>query len=196
MKVKNGKRITLEYTITTKQGELIESSVGRGEPLSFVFGTDSGLPKGITEQLDGLEENEEKEFDVPPEKAFGTVESGPEMILPTSAFPEETKIEKGESFEGIMPNSDQTIKFVVLENMGDKVKVRLIHPLAGKTIHIQAKVLSVTDDPDLLEEEQSGSADDAENKKSDADKKDNPEKREDEKDDADKMGDKEKSDES
>ena len=37
--------------------------------------------------------------------------------------------------------------------LGDKVKVRLIHPLAGKTIHIQAKVLSVTDGPDLLEED-------------------------------------------
>ena len=171
MKVENGKRVALEYTITTKQGELIESSIGRGEPLSFVFGSDTGLPNGVTEQLDGLEENEEREFEVPPEKAFGTIESGPEMILPTSAFPEETKIEKGESFEGTMPNSDQTVKFVVLENMGEKVKVRLIHPLAGKTIHIQAKILSVTDGPDLLDEEEGEGGSDAAEKSGDADDK-------------------------
>jgi FKBP-type peptidyl-prolyl cis-trans isomerase 2 len=153
MKVEKGKLISLEYTITTKQGEMIESSVGRGEPLSFVFGTDSGLPDGLTEQLTGMKKNDEKEFDVLPEKAFGTVESGPEMILPTNAFPKNTKIKAGESFEGTMPNSDQTVKFVIAENLGDKVKVRLIHPLAGKTIHIQAKILSVEDAPDLVEEE-------------------------------------------
>lgn len=158
MKVETGKLISLEYTITTQQGEMIESSVGRGEPLSFVFGTDSGLPDGLTEQLEGMGENEEKEFDVPPEKAFGTVESGPEMILPTNAFPQNTKIKSGESFEGTMPNSDHTVKFVIVENLGDKVKVRLIHPLAGKTIHIQAKVLSVDDGPDLVEDDGDGDA--------------------------------------
>ena len=114
MKVKEGKLVTLEYTITTEQGELIESSIGRGEPLTFIFGNDCGLPAGVTESLLGLEENEEKSFNVPPEKAFGTVESGPTMKLPKSAFPTETEIKVGASFEGTMPNSDQTVKFVVL----------------------------------------------------------------------------------
>ena len=62
MKVKEGKLVTLEYTITTEQGELIESSIGRGEPLTFIFGNDCGLPAGVTESLLGLEENEEKSF--------------------------------------------------------------------------------------------------------------------------------------
>lgn len=143
MKVEDGKKITLEYTITTQQGELIESSVGRGEPLTFTFGGESGLPVGITEGLVGMSVDEEREFDIPPEKAFGTVESGPTMNLPKGAFPENANITVGASFEGTLPNADDTVKFVVTENLGDKVIVRLIHPLAGKRLHIQAKVLGI-----------------------------------------------------
>jgi FKBP-type peptidyl-prolyl cis-trans isomerase SlpA len=147
MKVENGKLVTIEYTITTLQGEMIESSIGRGEPLSFVFGTDSGLPEGVVDGLEGMDENEEKEFDIPPEKAFGAVDSGPTMPLPKSAFPPDTDIKVGASFEGSLPNSDQTVRFIVIENLSDKAVVRLIHPLAGKTLHIQAKILEVTDAP-------------------------------------------------
>jgi FKBP-type peptidyl-prolyl cis-trans isomerase 2 len=145
MKVEQGKRITLEYTITTQQGELIESSVGRGEPLTFIFGGESGLPVGIIEGIEGMAENEEKEFDVPPEKAFGTVESGPTMPLPTTVFPTDAELRIGASFEGSLPNADETVKFIVTENLGDKVIVRLIHPLAGKKLHILAKILGVQD---------------------------------------------------
>jgi FKBP-type peptidyl-prolyl cis-trans isomerase SlyD len=152
MKVEEGKLVTLEYTITTEQGELIESSIGRGEPLTFIFGNDCGLPAGVTELLEGLKEGDERNFDVPPEKAFGTVDSGPTMKLPKSAFPKETDVRVGGSFEGSLPNSDQTVKFVILENLGDDVTVRLIHPLAGKTIHIEAKILEVADEP-LIEED-------------------------------------------
>ena len=155
MKVDKGQLVTIDYTITTLQGEMIESSVGRGEPLSFVFGTDSGLPVGVVEGLEGLEEGEEKEFDIPPEKAFGTVDSGPTMPLPKSAFPEDTEIKVGASFEGSLPNADQTVRFIVIENLADKAIVRLIHPLAGKTLHIQVKIIEVTEAPieDLEESE-------------------------------------------
>ena len=145
MNVEQGKQITLEYTITTQQGELIESSVGRDKPLQFIFGNDIGLPVGIIEGLLGMSEGEEKEFDIPPEKAFGTIESGPTMNLPKNAFPENADISVGASFEGSLPNIDETVKFVVLENLADKVHVRLIHPLAGKKLHIQAKILHIED---------------------------------------------------
>lgn len=148
MKVEPGKQVTLEYMITTEKGEQIESSQGRGAPLVFNFGTDCGLPSGVTEGIAGVEEDTEVEFDVPPEKAFGTRESGPEMMLPKSAFPQDVEIKSGASFQGTMPDSDQTVEFVIVENLNDKVKVRLIHPLAGQKIHIKAKVLSVSDAED------------------------------------------------
>jgi FKBP-type peptidyl-prolyl cis-trans isomerase SlyD len=143
MKVEAGKMISIEYAITTEKGELIESSAGRGQPLTFLFGTNCGLPEGVTRALVGMIENEEKEFDLPPEKAFGTKDAGPTMPLPKKAFPEDLEIKVGSSFQGEMPGTNQTVNFVVTENLGEEVTVRLIHPLAGKTIHIKAKVLGV-----------------------------------------------------
>lgn len=143
MKVEDGKVVTLEYTITTEKGELIESSAGRGEPLTFIFGSNCGLPVGVNEHLMGMEVNEEKDFELPPEKAFGTPDSGPTMRLSKTAFPNNVEIKVGSSFQGDMPGTNQTVNFVVTENLGEEVVVRLIHPLAGKTIIVKAKILDV-----------------------------------------------------
>ena len=142
MKVEEGKVLALEYTITTEQGELIESSAGRGEPLVFLFGK-SGLLPGLDEQLRGMTKDEEKEFDLPPEKAFGTTDSGPTMAIPKTNFPQGAEIKVGTSFQGDMPGTNQTVNFVVLEDRVNDVLVRLIHPLAGKKIHIKAKIVGV-----------------------------------------------------
>ena len=143
MKVEEGKVVTLEYTITTEKGELIESSAGRGAPLTFIFGSNCGLPEGVNEHLAGMDENEEKDFALPPEKAFGTPDSGPTMRLSKTAFPGDVDIKVGASFQGDMPGTNQTVNFVVTENLGEEVVVRLIHPLAGKTINVKAKILEV-----------------------------------------------------
>lgn len=142
MKVEQGKIVTLEYTITTQKGELIESSAGRGEPLVFLFGK-SGMLPGLDAALEGMEVGEEKEFDLPPEQAFGTINSGPTMDLPKTKLPPEADTKVGSLFAADLPGTNQSVSFVVLEDRVNDVKVRLIHPLAGKTIHIKAKILEL-----------------------------------------------------
>ena len=142
MKVEPGKVVSMDYTITTEKGELIESSAGRGEPLVFLYGS-SGLLPGMDEQLLGMAANDEKDFDLPPEKAFGTLDSGPTMTISKAQFPKGTEIEVGTSFQAEMPGTNQTVNFVVVEDHTNAALVRLIHPLAGRTIHIKAKILTV-----------------------------------------------------
>jgi FKBP-type peptidyl-prolyl cis-trans isomerase 2 len=144
MKVDQGKMVTLEYTITTEKGEMIESSAGRGAPLAFLYGK-SGVIPGLDEEIAGMEEGEEKEFDLPPEKAFGTVESGPVIDIPRNRLPADAKVAVGSMFQADLAGNSQTINMVVLEDRIDAIKVRVIHPLAGKTIHVKAKILSVRD---------------------------------------------------
>jgi FKBP-type peptidyl-prolyl cis-trans isomerase SlyD len=142
MIVEEGKVVTLEYTITTQKGEMIESSAGRGGPLMFPFGK-SGLIPGLDEALRGMKDGEEKEFDLPPEKAFGTVHSGPTMDIPKTRLPKDAQIKVGVMFEADLPGTNQTVNMVVLEDRVNDIKVRLIHPLAGKTIHIKAKIMAL-----------------------------------------------------
>ncbi len=143
MKVEEGKQVTLDYTITTDKGEHIESSSGRGEPLKFIFGGQVGLPVGVIEELEGMEQGDQKEFDLPPAKAFGQIHDGPTMPVSKNAFPDDAVLIPGSSFEGTAPGTNQTVKFVILEDLQENVKVRLIHPLAGKSIHIKVKVIAV-----------------------------------------------------
>lgn len=142
MNVEEGKIVTLEYTITTQQGELIESSAGRGGPLVFLFGS-SPLPPGLEEELRGMGAGTEKEFDLPPEKAFGTVDSGPTMEILKTRLPEGASTKVGSMFQADLPGTNQTVNFSVVEDRINDIKVRLIHPLAGKTIHVKANVVAV-----------------------------------------------------
>ena len=144
MKVEEGKVVTLEYTITTQKGELIESSAGRGAPLVFLAGK-SGMLPGIDAAIEGMEVDEEKEFDLPPEEAFGTTDSGPTMDISKTKLPSDADTTVGSMFQADMPGTNQTVNFVILEDRANDIKVRLIHPLAGKTIHIKAKILSLRD---------------------------------------------------
>ncbi len=139
MKVEEGKMVTLDYTITTEKGEMIESSAGRGGPLVFLFGK-SGMLPGLDEAVRGMEVGDERDFDLPPEKAFGTMDSGPTMDIPKTRLPEDAGIKVGSMFEADMSGSGQTVKMIVLEDRVNDVQVRLIHPLAGKIIHINAKI--------------------------------------------------------
>lgn len=144
MKVEEGKIVTLEYTITTQNGELIESSAGRGGPLVFLFGS-SGLPAGLDEALRGMEAGNEQDFDLPPEKAFGTLDSGPTMTIAKTRLPAGASTKVGSMFQADLPGTNQTVNFAIVEDRLNEILVRLIHPLAGKTIHIKASVVSVRD---------------------------------------------------
>lgn len=143
MKVEEGKIVTLEYTITTDKGEMIESSAGRGGPIVFPFGK-SGIIPGLSEELRGMTAGEEKEIILPPEKAIGEPKSWPTKVIKKAEIPKGVDTKVGSLFEaGTVGN--QVIKFAVLEDRLNEVLVRLIPPLAGKTLKIKAKIADVKD---------------------------------------------------
>ena len=141
MKVEEGKIVTLEYTITTDKGEMIESSAGRGGPLVFPFGN-SGIIPGLSEELRGMTVGEEKEITLPPEKAIGEPKTWPTKVIKKSELPKGVDTKVGTLFEaGAIGN--QVVKFALLEDRLNEVLVRLIPPLAGKTLKIKAKVADI-----------------------------------------------------
>ncbi|MCU0664473.1 MAG: FKBP-type peptidyl-prolyl cis-trans isomerase [Myxococcota bacterium] len=145
MRVEEGKLVTLEYTITTTTGELIESSAGRGTTPKFAFGPSCGLPPGLISRIKGMAEDEEKEFDLPPEEAFGTEESAPMRELARNAFPSGVELKIGAMFQGDLPGTELSFKMKIVGKTGDKYLVRYLHPHAGKTLRIKAKVIKVED---------------------------------------------------
>jgi FKBP-type peptidyl-prolyl cis-trans isomerase SlyD len=133
MKVEDGKVVKLEYSLSVEGIGVIESSEARG-PLTYIHGENS-LPLGLEKVLKGMSLKEEK-------KGSFTVEI-PTMEMKRKEFPKEAKLEEGAQFAG--SNQGQEINFVVEKVKDDVVIIRPQHPLAGKTLEYQIKVLEITD---------------------------------------------------
>jgi len=142
MQVTKGTIVTMEYRIETDKGELIESSVGKGAPIEFVFGEGKMLP-GIEKRIEGMKVGEEKEFEVPPAEAFGEKDGGPVREMEKREFPKDTIFRAGERFTARLPDDTGSVIFEIIENKATSVVVRFHHPHEGKTLRCRVKILNV-----------------------------------------------------
>ena len=68
--VKFGSTVLVHYTVTDKNGKVIESTAG-GEPLRMTVGGGKVM-RGLEEALEGMSQGESRRVTVPPHKAYGT----------------------------------------------------------------------------------------------------------------------------
>ncbi|RMG99380.1 MAG: hypothetical protein D6705_03300 [Deltaproteobacteria bacterium] len=140
MNVEEGCVVTLTYDLTTEDGEIVESSDITG-PISFIVGR-GAIIKGLDRRLIGLSVGDERDFEFPPEEAFGRVEDAPIQVIPTSELPKDASLQKGMRFEAKLPNGQPVI--LQFEEQTDQgAKMRVLHPLAGRTIGMSIKVEAV-----------------------------------------------------
>jgi FKBP-type peptidyl-prolyl cis-trans isomerase SlyD len=140
MKIAPGSVVTIAYDICTEDGEIVESSDING-PVTFMQGKGAIIP-GLDAKLVGMEEGEERSFTFPPEEAFGRVEDAPRRVIARKEFPKDAKLEKGVAFDAGIPGGHR-IRLEVAEIADDQVTVRMIHPLAGKTVSMSVEVHKV-----------------------------------------------------
>ena len=140
MKIENGRRVRIQVMLKVVDGDVIEKS-----GIEYVQGSGTMLA-GLEKVLEGLEAGAEKKGVLPAKEAFGIEADLPTGELPRDSFPKDAKLEVGTTFTGSGAEG-QEIQFKVL-SVGKKdgpIKVRYLHPLAGKDIEYEVKVLSVTD---------------------------------------------------
>jgi FKBP-type peptidyl-prolyl cis-trans isomerase 2 len=140
MKIESGTVVTLEYDITTSNGEIVESSDISG-PISLLHGVQTLIP-GLARRLEGLEDGTEHAFELPPQEAFGTVEAAPTNVIDKREFPAGTTFEVGHKFVARMP-SGQPLHLAVREVGETSVTVAMLHPLAGQTIGMSVRIVGV-----------------------------------------------------
>jgi FKBP-type peptidyl-prolyl cis-trans isomerase SlyD len=144
MKIGKGLRVRIEYQLKVKDGDVIESSARSG-PLRYVHGEGKMLA-GLEQRLEGLSPGDERQGVIPANDAFGTEESLPLKEMRPSEFPEGTTPTPGLVFQA-KTGDGGAVSFKVVSAANDAVTVRLLHPLVGRDLEYQVKVLSV-DAPD------------------------------------------------
>ena len=137
--VADGKRISLEYTVTFEDKTVFDSNVGK-EPLVYIHGSEKRVPF-FSKHLTGLKVEETKQFAMPPEDVYGP--DDPERIIevPKDSIPEDRR-KVGEKLEGRSPEG-RPLYAEVLEIKAETIIIDTNHPLAGETLFFDVKILKV-----------------------------------------------------
>lgn len=141
--VEPGKQIKLDYTLSVDNKE-IETSVGK-KPLEFVVGDKSIIP-GLEAGILGMHVGEEKLVTVAPKDAYGEADPKALKEFPKSTMPKGVEPKPGMILQAQAPDGE-SFPATIKEVKDDKVVLDFNHPLAGKQLKFQVKILDITQAP-------------------------------------------------
>jgi FKBP-type peptidyl-prolyl cis-trans isomerase SlyD len=137
MKIEKDTVVSVRYKVAEASGKLIEES---REPMVYLHGGyDNTLPK-IEEALDGKEPGAEVSLQLQPMDAFGIRDESLVRTISKKEFPPGVKV--GGQLEGVTDDGRPHV-FHVMKIKGDQVMLDGNHPLAGRELKFQLKVMSV-----------------------------------------------------
>jgi FKBP-type peptidyl-prolyl cis-trans isomerase 2 len=136
--VAEGAVVLIEFTITVPESRMIiPNNVSQ-----FVPGQHEVLPN-LERALTGMKKGEEKRVDLSSDEAFGPYDESKRGVVSKDRLPADTK-------PGTVLETEDGVPFVVVEISGPLAAVDFNHPLAGKHLVIDVKILNV----ELPEDEQ------------------------------------------
>ena len=139
MTVSNGKQVSLEYTMKLDDQSVVDSNVG-GEPLKVTQGKHELVP-GLEKALEGMAAGEKKNVTVAPPEAYGTVDPKAFQEVDRKMVPSNAQ-KVGMQLEGTTTDGRKVFPRIS-EVKNETVVLDFNHPLAGKTLHFDVKVLDV-----------------------------------------------------
>ncbi len=137
--VKDGTVVSLQYTLSGEDGKTIESNKGK-DPLKYTQGSHQIVP-GLEKGLAGMKVGEERRVKVKPEEGYGPVDPKGFQEFPKEKIPSEG-LKVGAVLMAKGPQGQQ-VPVRVHEIKEKSVVLDLNHPMAGKTLVFDVKVLDV-----------------------------------------------------
>lgn len=141
--VKDGLMISLEYTLKGSDGKVIESSKGR-EPLKYIHGQRMMIP-GLEKELTGMKVGGQKNVTVKPEDAYGPINTKAFEEVPKEKLPPDG-LKVGAILAAKSPDG-QVMPMRVHQIKEKTVVMDMNHPMAGKTLVFDVKVVDIQNPP-------------------------------------------------
>ncbi|RUM66391.1 MAG: peptidylprolyl isomerase [Sulfurospirillum sp.] len=142
MAIDKNQVVSIEYDLTEKGGsDILDSNKGH-QPLDFITGKNQIIP-GLEEKLMEMSKGEEKSIDVAAADAYGTVNPEAVETLPREQFAG-LDLQEGMQLYGQGENGE-TVMVTVKSFDDNTVTIDYNHPLAGKDLTFNVKVLDVRD---------------------------------------------------
>jgi FKBP-type peptidyl-prolyl cis-trans isomerase 2 len=129
--IQDGAVVLMEFTITVPESRLvIPKNVSQ-----FTPGHHELLPN-LEKALSGMKKGEEKRVDLSSDDAFGPYDESKKGVISTDSLPPDTK-------PGTIFTTEEGVPFVVTDMSGPVASIDFNHPLAGKHLIIDVKILNV-----------------------------------------------------
>ena len=140
MQIAANKAVSIDYTLTNEDGEVIDSSAG-GAPLVYLHGAHN-IIIGLERALEGKQAGDELDVTIEPEDAYGEYSAELVAVLNRSMFEGVDQLEVGMQFHASAPDGGMQI-VTIRDIEGDDVTVDGNHPLAGQRLNFKVKVVNV-----------------------------------------------------
>jgi peptidylprolyl isomerase len=118
---------------------VFDSSDGR-EPLEFTLGAGQVIP-GFDQGVTGMKPGDERVVNIPSDDAYGAHRDELVLRVPRSQFPDELAPELGQQLQ--MSDGENTFVVTVVEVGDDAVLLDANHPLAGKDLTFQLRLVDI-----------------------------------------------------
>ncbi|RUR36541.1 FKBP-type peptidyl-prolyl cis-trans isomerase [Vreelandella populi] len=135
--------VTLHYVLSDilsdKSEQILDDSQARNKPLEYLHGHDNIVP-GLEQALAGLSVGDELTVTLAPEQAYGLRNEALVQEVGRGSFGN-AELTPGSRFQTEGEAGPQIV--TVIEVAGDRVTVDTNHPLAGRTLSYQVRILDV-----------------------------------------------------
>lgn len=139
MQIQKNKVVGIDYKLTNKEGQLIDSSESHG-PLYYIQGTGNLIP-GLEAALEGKVIGDSFKVAIPAKDAYGEINEALCQVVPRAQFESSEGVELGMQFEVETEEGELVVTVTKIE--GDSVTVDGNHPLAGVELHFDVTVKEI-----------------------------------------------------
>lgn len=129
--------VSMDYTLTVDD-EIVDSTESLA-PIQFIHGRGNIIP-GLERELAGLKVGDTKIVHVQPEDAYGIFDPNAFTDVAKEQFPPDFEIRIGGEIN-VRTTSGHYLTAIIDSVQDEMVKLNLNHPLAGKELHFDTKIV-------------------------------------------------------
>ncbi len=140
MAAKKGDKVKVHYTLKSESGETLESSMNAA-PAEFIIG-DGKFVRGFEKGLVGMKSGETKTITVSEDEAYGIYEEKKIFEFSRERLPQGSEFQTGQVVRLYRPDGSAfPVTVIGVTEKGYKMDAN--HPLAGKTLVFEVKLLEI-----------------------------------------------------
>ena len=139
MQVADNMAVSIHYTLTNDDGEVLDSSIG-DEALVYLHGVGNIIP-GLEKALHGKVAGDKFNVRIAPEDAYGELMEDMIQVITRDMFEGIDNIEVGMQFNADVSSGSGVVTVVNIEN--DDITIDGNHPLAGLALTFDVEVIDV-----------------------------------------------------